>query len=217
MPENEIPPAMREDIFCFVWWLLYFHSICVILNITNRRESGMGTKKTTRELLAEHYKAYPELEIVDIFKFIFQGVCGCEHFVTDKARAEEYIRRELEKAPAGEPKIEPLDGDYSRVHLSCIGERLSCEALARAFCASARAELNTEQKIRERLDIARAMIAEGALPFSSREFDASVSAWAQSGYCAVHHSDTFREKYKPAYRVIHNEFLCDIEESDDEK
>ena len=41
----------------------------------------MSTNEVTRNLLAEHYKKYPELQLQDIFKYIYQSSFGCEHMV----------------------------------------------------------------------------------------------------------------------------------------
>ena len=88
---------------------------------------------STKELLLNHYTAYPKLEVADIFKFIFQSTFGCEHLVSSEERALNYIKAELERIKDDEsaPRIDALDGDYSRVHLSCINDTLSAEALAK--------------------------------------------------------------------------------------
>ena len=164
----------------------------------------------TREAILSHCGEYPELEIQDIFKFIFQSACGCEHMVSDYNRALEYIRYEYADMINREPKIDALDGDYSRVHLSCIGENLSTKELTDMFLRSARGEPDSKAKIEEKLSVVRKLVADGELKFSLSEFDALADEWRRLGFPAVHHSQSFREKYRPAYRVIHNDFLGEI-------
>ena len=48
---------------------------------------------------------------------------------------------------------------------------------------------------------------ENLLPFSKEDFAQAVTDWEAKGYPAVHHSDVFRETYKPAYRVIAKEYI----------
>ena len=163
----------------------------------------------TREMLISHYKAYPSLEIADIFKFLFQSAFGCEHLVSSKERALTYIKEELERVSAerSAPRIDALDGDYSRVHLSCLNERATPEILAEYFCLSARTEPEGKATLTEKIAVARELIASGEIPLSLSEFDELHAKWQAAGYPAVHHSDTFREAYHPAYRVIANEHL----------
>lgn len=164
---------------------------------------------STKELLLNHYTAYPRLEVADIFKFIFQSAFGCEHLVSSEERALNYIKAELEriKDESSEPRVDALDGDYSRVHLSCIRDTLSAEALAKYFCLSAKTEPDGKERLIEKIAVARELIADGMIPLSLSDFDELHAKWQAAGYPAIHHSDSFREAYRPAYRVIANEYV----------
>ena len=164
---------------------------------------------STKELLLNHYAAYPRLEVADIFKFIFQSAFGCEHLVSSEERALNYIKAELERIKDDEsaPRIDALDGDYSRVHLSCIRDTLSAEALAKYFCLSAKTEPDGNERLIEKIAVARELVADGTIPLSLSDFDELHARWREAGYPAIHHSDSFREAYRPAYRVIANEYL----------
>ena len=121
----------------------------------------MISEKTmkTRELLIKHSAAYPSLRAEDIFKFIFQSSFGCEHLVSNESAALEYIKREYAAIPERkQPRVEELDGDYSRVHLSCLSDGLSPETLARLFCLSAKKEEKGEEKLREKLEVALELV-----------------------------------------------------------
>ena len=161
------------------------------------------------EKLLKHCETYPKLQVRDVFKFIFQSEFGCEHLVKSPEAAAEYIKREYDELkPEGEIRIEALDGEYSRVHLCVLGEGLSAETLAHLFAASAKKE---DGDVEEKLAIARQMTIEGLFPFSHEVFEAEAAKWKAEGYSAIHHSDAFREAYKPSYRVIANEFVPFIE------
>ena len=172
---------------------------------------GCDAAVRTRELLTEHYSRYPEMEISDIFKYLFQSAFGCEHLVSDRAAVTEYIKRELESMSTDYPPcIDKLDGAYSRVHLSCLDGNLTPEEFAELFCLSAKTEVEGRVALIEKIRVAREMILDGDLPFSVDEFDTIHSKWSELGYPAIHHSPTFREAYRPAYRVIADEFLDKI-------
>ena len=165
----------------------------------------------TRKLLTEHCQAYPKLQIQDIFKYLYQSAFGCEHLVASFDSVTENIRAELshlEPSPNGKPKIDLLDGEYSRVHLSYLACGLSAETLGRLFCASAKKEPDGLDTLKSKLEIAKALAEEGLFSFSSAEFDSELEKWSKSGFPAVRHSSVFREAYKPAYRVISNKYVA---------
>ena len=164
----------------------------------------------TRDLLLSHYRRYPCLELADIFKFAYQSAFGCEHLVTSETAAAEYIRRELAVAPPSPAIPEPLDGDYFRLPLACLGEALSPERLAHLFCLSAKREEQGASELSRILSVAHDMVRGGALPFSEDAFSQALSEWREAGFPAVHHSERFRAAYHPAYRVIANQYLGEI-------
>ena len=172
----------------------------------------------TRELLIKHYKSYPKLTAQDIFKYIFQSAYGCEHLVKDEAIALDYINREYEKtAKTYSPLTEPLDGEYSRVHLSALNLGLKPETLARLFCLSAKKEEKGREKLEEKLRIAKELVINGELPLDVEEFNKSLEVWRSMEYPAIHHSEKFRREYSPAYRVVSKSFsdflplFCEID------
>lgn len=161
----------------------------------------------TRQNLIQHCKNYPALQAEDVFKYLFQSAFGCEHFVSNEEMALAYIKREYETVSCTEaPKIEPLDGVYSRVYLSCLNEGLSPETLAKLFCLSAKKEENGSALLQEKIEVAKALVASGELPLDGDTFAQKLDAWRALGYPAVHHSEAFRNAYKPAYRVIANRY-----------
>ena len=159
-------------------------------------------------MLIKHYKNYPNMRISDAFKYIFQSSFGCEHLVSDEKGALDYIKREYENVSKfAAPNIEPLDGEYSRVHLAYMRGGLSPETFARIFTLSAKKEEGGKAALEQKLEAARELILEGALPLDINEFEKAVEDWRASGYPAVRHSELFREKYKPAYRVIADRYV----------
>lgn len=169
----------------------------------------MNQNEKTRKSLNKHYQKYPHLQMQDIFKFIHQSAFGCEHLVASSDAATEYIRAEYESArfPEDAPLVEALDGAYSRVHLTYLSQGLSAQTLGRLFSQSATSETNGINDAENKLRIAKELAHQGKLPFSPEVFEEAARKWKESGYPAVHHSDVFRNEYKPVYRVISNRFV----------
>lgn len=162
----------------------------------------------TRSLLIAHYEKYPLMQIQDIFKFLHQSSFGCEHLVSSPEAAISYISKEYDSIDHNIiGQIEPLDGNYSRVPLSYLNLGLSSITLGKLFSLSAKVEKNGKSDLVQKLQVARDMILEKALPFSVEEFDKCVSEWEAKDFSALHHSDTFRNAYHPAYRVISNRYI----------
>ncbi len=169
----------------------------------------MERKNKTRELLIKHFEKYPELRAEDIFKFIFQSAFGCEHLVSNEAAALEYIKKEYSSLSDDvAERVEKLDGEYSRVHLSCLRDGLSPETLARLFFLSAKKEENGAEELIEKLGVATELVREGIIRLDREKFEKKLDEWRAAGYPAVHHSDAFRSEYHPAYRVISDRFVA---------
>jgi dephospho-CoA kinase len=161
----------------------------------------------TRELLTSHLRTYPNLQVQDVFKFLFQSAFGCEHLVSDEEKVLSYIKTEysaLDKASA--PRTDALDGDYSRAHLSWLNVGLSPATLARLFCLSAKKEPDGLALLEEKLGVARELIEEKVIPLDLDAFDGKLDEWKDAGFPALHHSDVFREEYRPEYRVVSNKY-----------
>ena len=164
-------------------------------------------EKETAERLVAHCLAYPHIQPEDAFKFLFQSAFGCEHMVTDEATVLTRIRLEYEALSATDGyRVEPLDGQYSRVPLSYLSHGLKAETLARIFCLSAQDEPMGKAALLQKLCVAQELMAQGRLPFDRAVFEKRLKEWEKEDYAALHHSDGFRLAYRPAYRVIANRY-----------
>lgn len=158
-------------------------------------------------MLMEYYGKYPEMQTVDVFKYLFHSAFGCDHLVTDESNALNYVIAEYENVDKHDPPlIEKLNGAYSRVHLSCLNAGLRPETLAKLFVLSAKKEPNGEERLTSMLWEARTLITDGSIDLSVTEFDEMLEKWRENRYNAVSHSEKFRNTYRPSYRVIANEY-----------
>ena len=171
------------------------------MNTTNKQ------CKKTYDSLIEHFKRYPKHGPEDVFKYIFQSSFGCEHMLSREGKILEYIKQEYETLSKTEPScVEQLDGEYSRVHLSCLNDGLTPETLSKLFCLSAKKEPDGMLQLERKLEVAGEAVKDGLLSFDSEIFHKKLDEWKSAGYPAVHHSDVFRSEYKPSYRVISDKY-----------
>ena len=167
----------------------------------------MNSDNQTRAFLLAHCQAYPRLELTDLFKALYQSACGCEHLVGDASAAAAYITDEAASCkPHSGAVIEPLDGEYVRVHLDILKDGLSADTFARLFACSAEHHDGAKALLEEKLDVLLRLAAQGEIPFSLEATRAAVDAWKKAGLPACHHSETFRRAYAPAYRLMKAEY-----------
>ena len=161
---------------------------------------------TTKEHLLRHCEQYPLLQVQDVFKFIHQSAFGCEHLVTDLAAVTDYIKKEADENRQAVSEIEPLDGDFCRVHLGCLADGIAPETLGQLFYLSAQKSENGTTAAQEKIKALLSLTEEQKVPFSVAEIQSFASGWQQNGFCALRHSESFRKAYAPAYRVIKKEY-----------
>ena len=161
-----------------------------------------------KTLILDHCKRYPALKPTDIFKFLYQSTNGNGHMVKSCENAVEYIKKEASEAEyASDTLTENLDGSFCRVHLSYLKEGLSEETLGKLFYLSSMKETEDKTALDERINAVSELAYSGELPFSAYEFETALEKWKSDGFPAIHHSEEFRTNYKPAYRVIHKDFV----------
>ena len=168
----------------------------------------MTESANTRELLLSHFKTYPQLQIADIFKFLYQSAFGCEHLLSEPEAAADFIRKEASAMEnACSALVEALDGPYCRVSLAYVRQGLSPETLSKLLCRSAVHVPDGKAALVEKLETAKELVRDGLLPFPLLEFLNAVEDWEAKGFSPLHHSETFREVYHPAYRLIASQYV----------
>ena len=168
---------------------------------------------TTRAFLLAHWNNYPKLQLQDVFKALYQSTFGCGHLITDPSAAAEYIRKEAAACvDHGELFVEPLDGDYCRVHLACLRHGVTAETLARLFTLSAEVPTGKKEDLEQKLAVLLEMTASGDLPFDPEQTEREIAAWREAGFPPLHHSEVFRKAYSPAYRVVLKRFGSQLDD-----
>jgi hypothetical protein len=167
------------------------------------------------DLVRQHLKRYPEMELPDCYKLLHQACLGSEHAVSDPAAATRRMEKELAAMGTGpiEPLADPIapEGSLVRVHLRPFINRKGDPArLVQAFVQTAATRHGTTGDLAAAWSQMIALAAEGALPFTAEAAREYGNKQAAAGWPAVHHSARFSELYRPAYRVVAREYLADL-------
>ena len=155
------------------------------------------------QILREHAKRYPLMEPTDAVKLIYQNEFGGGHLIRDEEAALRYLREEYEKVEkdAALPSEEAIGNGLVRVHLAGV-QASQLEELGRDFIRSAAAHQGSQPQFLEKLELLRQLTRSSVFSFSAQALEDYLEGYAQAGYPMVSHSPTYRQQYKPAYRVV---------------
>lgn len=152
-------------------------------------------------ILRWHEERYPQLEEQDRIKLMYQRSRGAGHMIPDRGVSLQYLESEYSRLGLEiSAPLEPLGNDRFRLSLQEASRlNLSPDLLNRIFAAGA----ETGEEIRPEPDGSEDLLSLLAvLPPTE-----SLSAYISSGCPSVHHSETYRAAYHPAYRVLEGTLL----------
>lgn len=179
-------------------------------------ESNETNLQETMRIIKMHTELYPKCEPDDIVKLLYQSEFGCGHFVRSREFAEAYLKSEYEacllkttpEAAAAHPLTDEIGGGFVRVHLEPLAQHgISLSTLADLFVRSSAIQPGSKSGMLQKLDLLKLLCEEGQTPFSPAELSAFLQKYVVAGCPAIHHSETYRRLYHPAYRVICSSFL----------
>ena len=162
--------------------------------------------------LTEQLHAHPSIQPRDIVKQCYQAAYGAEHLLSDPERARRYLAHELQStvASAHIPLCERISDHVCRINLAAWKHRsLPVEWLFRMFAATINVSVTEDAAgmFLAYLEEADHWIRHSHEPFtfSVTDWDTFLAEYKKNGISAVHHSDTYREKEHPAYRIIRHD------------
>lgn len=165
-----------------------------------------------RTILLEQWQRYPKMQAQDLVKLIYQSEFGVGHFLPSAEKAwqrlkDEYVSCQRAKSPKiNVPLVEEIGGGYSRVNLRSLpGSGLSLSTINQWFIRTAERD-GGGQDFFKKLDLLTELCQSGEIDLPLEEPEAFLAAYAAQGYPALHHSETYRSVYQPAYRVVSQEF-----------
>lgn len=165
------------------------------------------TRKTFEQEILYRLKAQclrtPAMQPEDVVKFVFQAMLGVGHLLSAREKVTQYIAREMDGlwADSAEPLFEILSPSWCRLNLRrAMADNIRPQIIAGLMTASGCEITFTRQDV---YDCCRRIGRSGEYGLKDdRVPDAILDAqWLPS------HSDMYREKYHPAYRVISTDWI----------
>ena len=161
--------------------------------------------KTFEKYVKAQALLHPGMTPQDAVKLCFQAAFGAEHILSDKIKAMEYLREEYSRTPARDIDVfEPISEEFARCNIAAWKYKgLPIEWLFEMFCQSAWVKKDKRESLfMEYLDSVGTCSEDGTLRFDSSMWSSFIEQYLFSGIKPPHHSQEYRDKEHPAYRVV---------------
>ena len=170
----------------------------------------------TKRILLTHFRRYPQMQIEDFIKLIYQNTFGPKHFgdnptisyiktfLTDELTSSTYYHET--------PYYEVIGSDYVRVSLKAITEnKLSIDELAKYFMktidTTSNPTENTYTIFDQKISLLLTLIKEGRIHLPYAESIAFIQTYQANKILPIHHSEVYKKNYHPHYRVVKKSFI----------
>lgn len=161
--------------------------------------------------LEYHLKKYPKSEIQDFIKLIYQATFGTGHMIDSPAKSLTRLKEEisaLESVSFSEDLYDYISDDYVRINLRVYKHyNLNVNLLNESFTNTSNMFVDNDKIFTEELNKLRTFLINNG--FDSEKVERNFLDYSTKDYPAVHHTKSYRDEYKPAYRVIHQNFLSE--------
>ena len=176
----------------------------------------MWKRASLTYLIDGHLARHPAMEPRDVYKLLYQGVLGPEHFIASPEDFVARLRTEYETVPpcAAEPLWEPVRPDGALVRLNLRPFRAGrgdVERLIAACLRTAEQPWGTPEELRTVwatfVELCRVERWE-VFPLAEM---LAFSAWLEEhGYPPVHHSAGYKKASTPGDRLVCSKFLSHL-------
>ena len=163
-----------------------------------------------RAMCKQIVEVYPEATLQDVYKTCYQDFFGAEHIMQDTAAARKYLQYELSELrnegvnelvmPMREPT--GFRHRFKRINLALvINGTMSEEALLQMFVEAAGTDNALHNRWADEWSEIERVALEVQPEWQDSELQKSLHEAAANNR-AVRHSESFRNAYKPHYRII---------------
>ena len=164
------------------------------------------------EILLQQFILYPKMDPQDAVKLIYQQEFGPEHMIANEKKALAQLKQEmaaLGPVMDGEALYESIGNGLCRLNLRpCLRRGVPAEDICRMFVETAQSAKGDKKRFWQGIRVLQKLAEEDETPFEPVLLDIFLAKYPKS--CpAVHHSDTYRLAYRPAYRVVNQRKLKD--------
>ncbi len=149
--------------------------------------------------LLVHLNKYPEMQIQDAVKLLFQIEFGPGHLIENMNYAEKLLLDEIELTKDDVPEIVPVSESLVRLHLGSFAKE-DMPVLLNAMVKTAE---NIEPDLKRFYGLLNELKEMNV--FDADELDIFLNDYLKRSSLMISHSDHYRKMYQPHYRIIMKE------------
>lgn len=167
-------------------------------------------------LLQQHLAWYPNMEVMDAYKLLYQGALGPEHIVATRQEFKRRLEAEFNtlSPTTSERLLEPVrtDGLLFRVNLRPFkAVAIDFEQFVSTLLRTSRSFSGTKTELVDSWSSFVRLCKQGKTTKFPFDEVVDFSQWLEKeDYPPVHHSEAYRHTYQPAYRLISSELLPEL-------
>jgi len=164
------------------------------------------------DLLTWHQQHYPLMQAQDVYKLLFQSAMGAEHLIENWDNAKQRFFNECEDVRFDKDTAQlcdpvSLDGEIVRLNLRKGLVNFSSEMLWDVFLQSVKTFNSDFKKLHGYWNEFINLVKKDMLSFDKSKVDQLHQKVMMNEFPVMHHSQKYREHYRPAYRIVNIKFL----------
>jgi hypothetical protein len=166
-----------------------------------------------QELLEQHLKWYPLMELSDVYKLLYQGIMGSEHLVSSPVEFSQHLELEIAALipDTFERLVEPVRPDLSLLRINLRPYKMrypDTDLLIELLVETTLVQFDTIEDLHSAWVDFTKYCERGVITRFELDQVHQFTTWLSvSDFPTVHHSAAYHREYKPAYRLIASKFL----------
>lgn len=154
-------------------------------------------------ILKVQARRYPKLQVMDAIKLIYQNEFGPGHLIEDAHRSLCWIKEEIEQNQdfSQDCYLEDIGNGLVRLNLQGFSLELAQDINAALIETACRVK-GTKERLVQKLAVLDALTESNAMPFFKDELKEIKETYIKEGCLMARHSETYRQAYHPAYRIL---------------
>ena len=161
-----------------------------------------------KTIIKNHIKKYPEIELQDILKLLFQSEFGPKHLTTNEIEAFKNLSKEVQNTTHknDEELFEDIGSGALRLNLKALPDGTDLNYINKVILQSAEDFSGTNEKLVVKFGLLVVMAQNNEIPFDIERVRNETNAFAKNGFKPVSHSESYKKAYSPSYRVISKKY-----------
>lgn len=161
-----------------------------------------------KEIILEHIKKYPEAELQDILKMLYQNEFGPKHFAENEIECFKSLSNEINNINYDESEelFEDIGEGALRLNLKAIPVGTDLNYINKIIVNSSNDFCGTNEKLVVKFGLLVVMAQNNEIPFDIQKVRDETNAFAKNGFKPISHSEVYKERYSPSYRVISKKY-----------